>query len=67
MAEKTGQEIKEIGSYILIINQGYSQYSINRYPTEEKLLRAIQDGESYGSRFLIAHELQLLTIQRADE
>jgi len=67
MTEKTGQEIKEIGSYLLINDHGYSQYTIQRYPTEEKLLRAIQDGESYGSRFLIAHELQLLTIQRADE
>ena len=67
MAEMIRQEVKKPGSYLLIVDQGYAQYSINRYPTEEKLLRAIQDGESYGSRFLIAHELQLLTIQRADE
>ena len=48
------------GEYLLIIDNGLDGHAIKRYPTSIALVKAIREGENYGSPFIIAQELNLL-------
>lgn len=50
------------GPFLLLIDYGCEGWSIHRYPSEEALVEAIQQGHSRGQPFLVAQELRLVPL-----
>ena len=45
--------------YLMVINPYGYDSSVSEYNTKEELLKAVENGESYGSEFILAKRLNL--------
>ena len=48
------------GEYLLIIDYGiYEGHAIERFSSKEEMVEAVQGGQTFGSKFIMAKEIQL--------